>query len=120
MTPQELENRLIDFACMIIDITNNMIPGPAAKYFGNQLLRSGSAPALLYGEAQMAESKKDFVHKIKVPLKELKESQINLRIIERKLLSGEVDLTKSALLECNELTSIFVATAKTAERNLGK
>jgi four helix bundle protein len=119
MTPAILEERLIAFACDIIDVSNNMIAGKAGQYYGGQLLRSGSAPALLYGEAQMAESKKDFIHKVKIILKELKESQINLRIIDKKDLCIETSLARKALKECNELTSIFTSTANTAQKNLG-
>lgn len=80
----DLEERLIDFAVMIIDLEEGLPSTKAANHLGGQLLRSGTSPALNYGEAQAAESKKDFVHKIKIVLKELRESHICIRIMEKK------------------------------------
>jgi four helix bundle protein len=74
MTPQELEDRLIAFAVSIVQLTEKMSNSYASKYYANQLLRSGGSPALNYGEARSAESPKDFVHKVNVIIKELRES----------------------------------------------
>ncbi len=70
---------------LILDIVEKLPGGYAANHLGGQLIRSGTSPALNYGEAQAAESPKDFLHKMKVCLKELRESQVCLKIIERKL-----------------------------------
>ena len=83
MARNNLEERLIDFAVLIIQIVNKMPNTVAGKQLSSQLIRSGTSPALNYGEAQGAESRKDFVHKLKVVLKELRESHINLRIIHK-------------------------------------
>jgi four helix bundle protein len=64
----DLEERLIDFAVMVIDLQESLPSTKAANHLGGQLLRSGTSPALNYGEAQSAESKKDFIHKIRVVL----------------------------------------------------
>jgi len=73
MDKSNLEERLINFAVLIIKITNELANTKAGNHLGGQLIRSGTSPALNYGEAQSAESRKDFVHKIKVVLKELRE-----------------------------------------------
>ena len=77
-------------------------------------MRSGTSPAPNYGEAQSAESRKDFVHKMKVALKELRETLIWLRIIERKEMCDPKRL-RGIIAECNELIAIFVKSVKTAE-----
>jgi four helix bundle protein len=81
MNKHDLEERLINFAVLIIEIVETMPNTRAANHLAGQLLRSGTSPALNYGEAQNGESCKDFIHKIKVVLKELRESYICLKII---------------------------------------
>jgi len=68
----DLEERLIDFAVLIIQISDSMIDSRAANHVAGQIVRSGTYPALHYGEAQSAESRQDFIHKLKVLLKELR------------------------------------------------
>jgi four helix bundle protein len=113
MTPEEVENRLIEFASRIIDVAEALPKTPAAKHLGGQLLRSGTSPALNCGEAQGAESKDDFLHKMKVCLKELRETLICLKIIDRRtwFVKGKLD---PLMTENNELISIFVASIVTA------
>ena len=84
MTRKELEGRLIDFAVMAIEISESLLKTKAGNHLSGQLVRSGTAPALNYGEAQDAESDKDFVHKFKVVLKELRETLIALKIVTRQ------------------------------------
>lgn len=76
MNRNDLEERLIDFSVLILEIVDLLPSTRACSYLGSQLERSGTSPALNYGEAQFAESKKDFIHKIKICLKELKETRI--------------------------------------------
>ncbi len=115
-----LEDRLIDFAVQIIDIIETLPKNPVCKHLGsNQLLRSGTSPALNYGEAQAAESRADFIHKVKIVLKELRESFVCLKILNRKLYLPE-EILSPVLKENNELISIFVKTLKTAKENLEK
>lgn len=114
--PNELENRLIDYAVRIIGVTESLPNSKAGNHIAGQLLRSGTSPAPNYGEAQSAESRKDFIHKMKVVLKELRESLIWLRIVERKPLIDPAKLTE-IISESDQLVSIFVASVKTAESN---
>ena len=113
MDKSELEERLIKFAVLIIDIANEM---PNTKA-GNH---SGTSPALNYGEAQSAESRKDFIHKIKIVLKELRETFVCLKIIGQTKLHKSENKMQTALKESDELISIFVKSAETAQKNLGK
>jgi four helix bundle protein len=90
MNKFDLEERLIKFAVLIIRIIETMPNTKAGVHLGGQLLRSGTSPALNYGEAQSAESRNDFVHKIKIVLKELRETLVCLKIISRtKLFANE-------------------------------
>ena len=113
----DLEERLINFAVMIIEITDSMPKTRAGNHLSGQLIRSGTSPALNYGEAQSAESKKDFIHKIKVILKELRESFVCLKIIHKTKLYESEEKILVALKENNELISIFVKSVKTAQEN---
>ena len=89
----DLENRLIDYSVLIIDIANTMPNSKAGNHLSGQLIRSDTSSALNYGEAQAGESRKDFIHKIKVVLKELRESIICLKIIHRaKIFENENDV----------------------------
>jgi four helix bundle protein len=86
LNKKDLEERLISFAVLIVEILETMHDTKAASHLAGQLLRSGTSPALNYCEAQSGESRKDFIHKIKVVLKELRESNICLQIIYRARL----------------------------------
>lgn len=113
MKPQELENRLIDFAVAIMDVSEALPNTKAGIHIASQLIRSGTSPAPNYGEARSAESRKDFIHKMKISLKELRETMIWLKIISRKrMVDGGVD---AAIRECDELISIFVSSTRTAD-----
>jgi len=114
---KDLKNRLIDYSVLIIDIANTLNSSKASTHLGSQLLRSGTSTALNYGEAQGAESAKDFIHKMKVILKELRESEINLSIIQKAGLSNDIAKVSLCISETNELISIFVASINTAKKN---
>ena len=118
MNKNELEERLIDFSVLIIGITDEMPDKKAANHLSGQLIRSGSSPALNYGEAIGAESIRDFLHKIKIVLKELRETLTCLKIISRANLYSNTEKMDQALKENNELISIFVSSTKTAQRRL--
>ncbi len=113
----DLENRLIDFAVRIIKLVESLPQSPAGNHIGGQLLRSGTSPAPNYGEAQSAESRKDFIHKMKVCLKELRETRVWLIILRRLGLLGDSKELEWFVAECNELISIFVASIRTATKN---
>jgi four helix bundle protein len=104
---QELENRLIDFAATIIIVASKFEKNYAGNHIAGQIIRSGTSPALNYGQAQSAESSKDFIHKMGICLKELRESFVCLKIIEKASLMKEETLLVSAKTEVNELISIF-------------
>lgn len=74
MKKNELEDRLIDFASVVILFTEGMKNNYAGNHLSGQIIRSSTSPALNYGEAQSAESKKDFIHKMGICLKELRET----------------------------------------------
>lgn len=116
----DLEDRLIEFAVLIIEISESLNNTKAGNHLSGQLVRSGTSPALQYGEAQSAESRNDFIHKIKILLKELRESLVALKIVQRVPLTKKLDLVKKGLLECNELIAIFVKSIETARRNNNK
>ena len=113
----DLEERLIEFAAQIIRFTESMISSKSGNHLANQLLRSGTSPALNYGEAQGGESRKDFIHKFKVILKELRETLIGIKIVERASLHQDHGFLNQVKDECNQLISIFVKSVLTAERN---
>ncbi|MEI8046356.1 MAG: four helix bundle protein [Bacteroidota bacterium] len=117
MNKNDLEERLIRFAVLIIKIVETMPNNKAASHLSGQLLRSGTSPALNYGEAQSGESRKDFIHKIKIVLKELRESHICIKIIKQAKLFENEEKIEFALNESNELIAIFVKSVETAQRN---
>jgi four helix bundle protein len=116
----DLEDRLINFAVLTIEISKLLTNNYIGNNLGNQLVRSGTSTALNYGEAQSAESRRDFLHKIKIVQKELRESLVCLKIIKRSDLINNTELLELGILESNELISIFVKSTKTVQENLIK
>ena len=112
----ELEERLIDFAVRIIRLTAHLPKTPAGKHIAGQILRSGTSPAPNYGEARGAESHADFVHKIGIVLKELNETSIWLRVIDRSEMLKK-ELLTGIIEENRELCRIFTASVTTASAN---
>ena len=115
---RELQNRLIQFAGLCIHVKRSIAKNYEGEHLAKQLIRSSTSAALNYGEAQGAESQKDFIHKQSILLKELRESYINLIIIDQNQLCQDQSLTARAIDECNQLISIFVTSIRTAKRNL--
>ncbi len=109
----DLEERLINFASDAIDVSEGLPDSFAGKHIAQQLVRSCTSPALNYGEAQAAESRNDFIHKMKVCLKELRETYNCLRLINKKGWYNEEKL-RLHQKENNELIAIFVSSVKTA------
>ncbi|MDO9340996.1 MAG: four helix bundle protein [Bacteroidales bacterium] len=112
----DLEDRLIDFAVSIIKFVENLPVSKSAIHLGGQLLRSGTSPSLNYGEAKSGESKNDFVHKMKVCLKELRESYNCLKIMHKAMIYKTEQEVLYLIQECNELISIFVKSIVTATK----
>ncbi len=120
MNKNDLEERLISFAVMTLEVVDLLPFGRACNYLGGQLERSGTSPALNYGEAQFAESRNDFIHKIKICLKELKETKICLTIISRRNYIKNAEKLNCVIKESIELVNIFTKSAKTASENRSK
>jgi four helix bundle protein len=108
-----LEERLIDFAVRIIKLSAKLPKTPSGRHIAGQILRSGTSPAPNYGEARGAESPNDFIHKLRVVVKELNETLIWLRMIHRSELL-RADLLVDIINENTELCKIFATTLRTA------
>jgi len=116
----DLEGRLIDFAVRIIEIVELLPKTRVGNHIAGQLVRCGTSPAPNYGEAQSAESRSDFIHKMKVSLKELRETRVWLLMIVRASLIKPVSKLQPLIDENNELISIFVTSINTAKKNKKK
>jgi len=113
----DLEERLLEFAVRIIRIAESLPKSKIGKHIAGQLIRSGTSPAPNYGEAQAAESRSDFIHKMKVSLKELRETRVwLLMIVKAELLASKAKID-SLVDENDQLISIFMASIKTAQQN---
>ena len=114
----DLEERLINFGVVIIEVAELMNKKRyAGVHLSKQLIRSGTSPGIHYGEAQAAESRKDFIHKMKIILKEIRETRGNLRMSKRaNLFMSAYDIEKVITESC-ELIAIFVKSIQTAEEN---
>lgn len=116
---QDIEERLIKFAVRIVKLTDNMPNSKAGNHISRQPPRSGTAPAAHYAEARNAESNQDFIHKMRLGLKELNESRIWLRIIiESKMVKA--NLVSDLHQECVALCRIFGASISTAKARQAK
>ena len=109
----ELEERLIDFAVRVIRLCASLPKTPAGKHISGQILRSGTSPAPNYAEARGAESQADFIHKLRIVLKELNETSVWLRVIDRSGLMRK-ELIVEIVGENRELCRIFSASLRTA------
>lgn len=116
-TQFNLEERLIDFAVRCIKAAESLPKSRTGLHLADQLTRSGTSPALNYGEAQAAESRKDFIHKMKISLKELRETYVCLQIIVRADMLSDEKLT-SLTKEADELIAIFVTSIKTTKERM--
>ena len=112
----DIEERLIDFAVRVIGVCEAMPDSAAGRHIRGQLLRSGTSPAPNYGEARGAESVNDFIHKLRVVLKELNESQIWLIMIVRTGMMSE-RLVGYLLDECEQLCRIIGSSIQTAKKS---
>jgi four helix bundle protein len=116
----DLQERLIDFAVQIIRIAESLPKTKVGNHIAGQLIRCGTSPAPNYGEAQSAESRSDFIHKMKICLKELRETMVWLIMIVRANLIKPATKLEPLIEENDELISIFVPSVKTAKQNKGK
>lgn len=114
---QDIQERLITFGVRVIKLCQQLPRDYVGKHLAGQLLRSGTSPAAHYAEARGAESRKDFIHKLKICLKELNESQIWLKMIGRSNLLPQNRL-QDILQECQELSRIINASISTTQQNM--
>jgi four helix bundle protein len=112
----DLEERLLEYSIRIIKTVEQLPNTKAGNHVAGQLLKSGTSPYPNHGEAQAAESSKDFIHKLRISLKELRETQRWLKLIQPIPLIKRPELLNEILQETEELIKIFVTSIKTAEK----
>ncbi len=119
-TKFDLEDRLVDFTCRMIDIVEALPSTKAGNYIAGQLIRACHSPALNYGETQAAESKADFIHKLGIVLKELKECRVILKIVKKKEMIKPFGQLSEIYNETEELIAIIGKSINTAKKNNSK
>ena len=113
----DLEDRLLEFASAVIDLSEMLPDTRAGNHVAGQILRSGTSPYPNHGEAEAAESREDFIHKLKVCLKEPRETRRWARLMKRKDWAKEDPNLVFVLSESDELIRIFFSSIQTAKRN---
>jgi len=113
----DLQELLIDYSVRIIKISEKLPETKTGKHISSQILRSGTSPAANYGEAQSAESRADFIHKLKIALKELRETEVWLKIIIKTEIIQSSEIVSELLKETDELVSILFKSIDTAKKN---
>ncbi len=116
----DLEDRLVNYSCRMIDVVDALPGTRAGNYIAGQLIRSCHSPAFNYGEVQAVESSQDFIHKLGVVLKELKECRTALKIIRKKEMIKPATKLANIYKETEELIAITGKSISTAEKNKGK
>jgi four helix bundle protein len=116
----DLEERLLEFSTRIIRVSESIVRSPAGLHVSAQILRSGTSPYANHGEAEDAESSDDFIHKMKVCLKEMRETWRWLRLIRRVPLVKKPELLEPLTDEADQLIRIFRQSVLTARANKGK
>jgi four helix bundle protein len=114
----DLADRLLEYAAMIVRLAEEIDKTRAGNHVSGQLLRSGTSPLFNHGEAEAAESPKDFVHKMGICLKELRESKRAPRLVQKVPLVQPPSKVDPVLAETEELIRIFFASIRTAEKRL--
>lgn len=117
---EQLEDRLIAFANGIIQLSENLNQKKSGQIISYQIVKSSISVALNYAEAHNAESRKDFIHKLRIALKELRETHIALRIVKNLKLNHRNSQVTRLLKENGELIGIFVQSINTAQKNAAK
>jgi four helix bundle protein len=113
----DIEDRLVEYSCRMIDVVEALPITRAGNYISGQLIKSCISPTFNYGEVQAAESRNDFIHKLGVVLKELKECRTALKIIRKKELIKPINRTDTIFKETEELVAIIAKSIETARRN---
>ncbi|MGZ3847138.1 MAG: four helix bundle protein [Flavisolibacter sp.] len=112
-----LEDRLVDYTCRMIDVVEALPNSRAGNYIAGQLIKCCHSPAFNYGEVQAAESRADFIHKLRICLKELKECRTALKIIIKKEMIRPVGKLQDVFKETEELIAIVAKSIETARKN---
>ena len=110
----DLEERMLVHAARIVALYDSLPAGSGAKQIGNQFIRSGTSPYLHHGEVEAAESLADFVHKLKVCLKELRETWRALRLLQQIGALRDSTEIESLIEETHQLIRIFFQSIRTA------
>jgi four helix bundle protein len=113
----DLEDRLLDFAVNVVELTESLPSSRAGNHIAGQLLRCGTSPLSNHGEVEAAESRKDFLHKLGICLKELRETKRWLRLVGRLKRLGQAENLTLCLNEVDQLIRIFAARVRTAKAN---
>jgi four helix bundle protein len=113
----DLEDGLIEFTCRMIEVVEALPNTRSGSYIAGQLIRSCHSPTFNYSEAQAAESINDFIHKLGLVLKELKECRTALKIIRKKEMITPVSKLDGIYMETEELIAIIAKSVKTAKKN---
>ncbi len=113
----DLEDRLVDYTCRMIEVVEALPKTRSGNYMAGQLIRSCHSPAFNYGEAQAAESPDDFIHKLRVVLKELKECRTCIKIIIKRAYFEPALKLNTVYKETEELIAIVGKSISTAEKN---
>jgi len=113
----DLDERLLEFAVRIVRVTESMKRSRAGNHVSDQLLRAGTSPYGNHGEAEGAESRADFVHKLRICYKELRETRRWLKLVHRVPLVAKPALLEPLVIEADELVRIFSASIRTAVTN---
>src|SRR5213594_3667553 len=119
MTPDQMVERLINFAARVGKVVDALPDTRMGRHIGSQLVRSGTSPAPNYEEACAAESRADFVHKLSICLKELRESRSWIRLIIRTEMLPEHRMGE-LLDECHQLCNIIARSIVTTKENRAK
>lgn len=114
----DLEDRLLRYAVSILRLADQIDRTVAGTHVGGQLVRAGTSPLFNHGEAQSAESPKDFVHKMQICLKELRETRRALLLVKHVPLITAACGVDEALVETEELIKIFYTSIRTAKGNM--
>jgi four helix bundle protein len=116
----DLEGRLLEFAVRVSKLSESLPETRAGNHVAGQLLRSGTAPLPMHGEAQGAESPRDLQHKLRLALKELRETLRWLKLVQAVPLVKPASKLDPIIHECDELIRIFVASIRTSESKTKK
>jgi four helix bundle protein len=115
----DLEERLIKFGVLVLDLSENMPNTKGSNHLSGQLIRSATAPPLIYGEVNGAESTADFVHKMGIALKELRETRNCLKMIYLKKYIENPQDVERIIDECQQLIAIFGSSINTVKKRNG-